>query len=314
MAIWGGIFNQSYYMAPAPGSSDFGSLYRHVNCFDQAAWLELTCSLLNATSWLAQQPFGFIKETYLVGIPNKVNNPFFGTDATRILVDNNDLKRTFFGCHVYVGNSKPFDSTDDAIYDGCAGPHLGTETAADYVTNSIQNTNETALYVNTYPGTINNIQPGDGVTGIDGQYFRTGGPNSSTSFSSTLTFQSPSSAQAVLNRLAPTSQPASVRRITHEDWANASSWVPTVLGEGWTTLFSQIVAAGESSTRAFWHIAGPDGIVLRITVITESPVTTGHRHPRSCASCCRCARSRKRAHRKYRAGSRDIVDGVQRAG
>lgn len=133
----GGNFLLDFYLL-ANDSNQPGTLFPYVNCMDQAAILELSCSLLggfSSTSWLYQQPFGYINPLHLVGIKAagtliNVNNPFFGTDSTRALVDINDRGRTGFGVHVYTGHSEPFNSPNDGIYDGCGGPHIGTETIA----------------------------------------------------------------------------------------------------------------------------------------------------------------------------------------
>ncbi|KAL7626982.1 hypothetical protein AAE478_003757 [Parahypoxylon ruwenzoriense] len=274
MTVWGGIFAEAYYRAAAPGSDDDGTLYRTVNCFDQAGMLELCCSLdvsnIHFTSWLLQQPFGYIKTTKLVGIGNgndgliDVNNPFFGTDQSRALVGNNDAGRTRFHCHVYVGYSKPFDRTNDAIYDACAKPHTGNENAAAYLAASRQDETETELYAtnNTYPGRVDTIQEGNGVTGIDGQPYQAGGPVA----------HHISRAANVLTKVVG-APPASFNiAITHVDWAHVDTWVSDVLGGEWSVPFKTITAS-EGSARAFWHLSGTDNASVRINVTVESVVT-----------------------------------------
>ena len=81
----GGNFWQEFYLL-VNDNDQLGTLYQSVNCMDQAAMLELSCSLLgssSSTSWLYQHPFRYINTTYLVGIRagagplTNVNNPFF---------------------------------------------------------------------------------------------------------------------------------------------------------------------------------------------------------------------------------------------
>ncbi|KAK0216126.1 hypothetical protein IW262DRAFT_198774 [Armillaria fumosa] len=85
---------------------------------DQAAIVELTCSLGRGasdppTSWVAQQPFGYIKDTHLVGVVGHdgnlltINYPFFGSDQTCSHLDPQDPTRTFFVCHTYQTTVHP---------------------------------------------------------------------------------------------------------------------------------------------------------------------------------------------------------------
>ncbi|KAI0316016.1 hypothetical protein OF83DRAFT_1173291 [Amylostereum chailletii] len=266
MSIWGGIFWESYYRA-ADISGEQGTLYRHVNCMDQAAMLELSCSFLggfSSTSWLAQQPFGYINPTYLVGVnsdtPILVNNPFFGTEWARAYIDRDDPARTMFGCHVYVGHSKPFVPGSDGIYDACGGPHVGSEDVAQFLTSSIDT--QTNLYqtTHTHPGTVGNVAQGDGVTGIDGNYW-----------------VPPAQARhpdvALPEALAQLTATRATRAtsVTHVDWAHVPAWLPSVLGDSWEVRFGR-VTVGTATARAFWHIADTSGEPLRVHVCVESVV------------------------------------------
>ena len=284
MTVWGGIFAESYYRAVAPGSTEEGTLYRTVNCFDQAGMLELVCSLsldVHLTSWLLQQPFGFIRTTHLVGIVGddgaliQVNNPFFGTDKTRALVDNDDAGRTYFHCHVYVGYKKPFDRNHDHIYDACAGPHTGDEDAAEYLHASRQELAETTLYTvnNTYPGSVETIEEGSGVTGINGQPYQPGGPLG-------VPVASSAPRAAVLTSLVGPPLESSAIDITHVDWAHVDSWVSEVLGAEWSVAFKS-VTAGPGIAHAFWHLArsynppqvpAVPAVPVRISVVVESAI------------------------------------------
>ncbi|KAG6887169.1 hypothetical protein C0995_000749 [Termitomyces sp. Mi166 len=182
----GGSFYEKLYLLEDPtGELPVGASAPFVNCMDQAAMLELSCSLRGgsfSTSWLYQLPFGYINTTHLVGVTNypgggsliNVNNPFFGNDIRYAeLQDINDPSRYPFRVHTYIGHSNPRDPDHDGIYDGCRGPHLGTETIAQYITNSIDR--QTTLYHSKpweayTPGSVDNVMQGIGVININAQW------------------------------------------------------------------------------------------------------------------------------------------------
>ncbi|KAI5824587.1 hypothetical protein K523DRAFT_252896 [Schizophyllum commune Tattone D] len=278
MAFWGGTFDLTLYLQ-ADDSGVPGSLFRYVNCMDQAGMLQLSCSLLGDTSWLGQQPFGYIHTTHLVGVADgygnliNVNNPFFGTEPQYALVDQNAPARTGFFCHVYVGNSKPFVSASDAIYDACSGPHAGTEIAQEYVTNSIDAT--TTLYSPTYiphPGTVQNIAMGPGVVGIDGQHFAHAAADTRAAFTA-------QAAGSALDRLlAPgggstdASDDAAAASIAHTDWAHLPEWLPSVLGADWTVQFAR-VGADTQRAHALYQLAdraSGHAVRVRVSVHTQT--------------------------------------------
>ena len=141
-----------------------------VNCYDQAAAINTLSGALGIkTEFLFINPFGYIKETKLVGIddsfdfiptspPDECNNPFFanpGAPPLRIVNGFIDtifsyLPRSSFDNHAvcaFLSNNKTYsDYTNDLnqyekdvlIYDACAGPILGldfdqyTKKAVDY--------------------------------------------------------------------------------------------------------------------------------------------------------------------------------------
>jgi len=86
------------------------------------------------------EPFGFIRKTKLIEPPEArdCNNPFYMSPAVTggrcVGVGcNSDLcrpTRSAFGNHAFV-------RLGTAIFDACAGPHLGTENLATYITNAI---------------------------------------------------------------------------------------------------------------------------------------------------------------------------------
>lgn len=90
-----------------------GEIWKHmseeptVNCMDQAALL-LICLSLGFSSPKDQgqlvcyntSPFGFIKETDLVGW-GRTNNPFFAGNRSRMIVKADDKNRSKFKRHIF---------------------------------------------------------------------------------------------------------------------------------------------------------------------------------------------------------------------
>ncbi|KAL1738417.1 hypothetical protein HDZ31DRAFT_51040, partial [Schizophyllum fasciatum] len=230
-----------------------GALARRINCMDQAAMLTLQCSLYGypSTSWLAQKPFGFIRRTNLVGVRDEigylttVNNPFFGTELNVASVADNYPDRTWFGCHVYVGHSKPFNIGSDGIYDACGGPHRGEETAAQYVAACIDTGTNLYQTRGIHPGTVNNIQVGDGVTGLNGHHIVYPPPGLNAAFVRS---------EDLFDRLTAASPGADATSVTHVDWAQTPGWLAAALGDTWTVRFENVTAA-DGCARAFFHLA-----------------------------------------------------------
>ncbi|KAG6871061.1 hypothetical protein C0995_008713 [Termitomyces sp. Mi166 len=250
----GGSFNERLYLLEDPtGEGPVGSLLPLVNCMDQAAMLELSCSLRGGSSlvsWLYQAPFGYINTTYLVGVTESgdlvgVNNPFFGTDISHAEVrDINDLSRSPFKVYVYVGHSSKFNrESDDGIYDGCSGPHLGTETIKKYITNAIDT--QTKLYGERpwecrAPGTVANVTQGNGVVSINDQRL--------FSQSCTLPLLTEPLSRLVDTAVANTGSP-----LAHVGWACLSTWLKATLGDEWKILYEQ-VTVGAAEAQALWLI------------------------------------------------------------
>ncbi|MCJ1391166.1 hypothetical protein MMC18_004028, partial [Xylographa bjoerkii] len=142
-----------------------------VNCYDQAGIVQICLGLVvNVTStWQYQKPFGYIMQTNLIGV-GQCNNPFFQSNGTPPVIGNNDAKRTGFGNHAFVS----IGSRANQIGDACGGPHQGTETLAQYIAASIQQSgngaDETTLYnsTGTKPGTAADVNAQAGVTSING--------------------------------------------------------------------------------------------------------------------------------------------------
>jgi len=105
-----------------------------VNCYDQAGAIQALSGALGIKAiWCFQclQPkiFGFIKKTNLIGVGD-CNNPFFKSNGSKEIVPDNDPERTSFSNHAFC-------KLESKIFDACAGPHLGTENAKQYLDSSV---------------------------------------------------------------------------------------------------------------------------------------------------------------------------------
>ncbi len=129
------------------------------NCYDQAAAVQAFSLALGASvGWVYLNPYGFIKETNLVGV-GRCNNPFFGLDVTKKVVPDDSPDRTAFGNHAFA------ELPSENVLDACAGPHTGSESRKDYVEASIDAT--PSLYPTSFqPGTAADIASGYGVSGV----------------------------------------------------------------------------------------------------------------------------------------------------
>ncbi|KAK4158920.1 hypothetical protein QBC43DRAFT_191029, partial [Cladorrhinum sp. PSN259] len=103
-----------------------------INCYDQAAIVQIALGLGPDTDveWMYMVPYGFIKPANLVGYPGKPCNSPFGQTVSNLNVLDTNTGRTFFRNHAFI-------KVNNYIADACAGPHLGTETLRDYITNAI---------------------------------------------------------------------------------------------------------------------------------------------------------------------------------
>ncbi|KAG7453165.1 uncharacterized protein BT62DRAFT_999198 [Guyanagaster necrorhizus] len=184
----GGEFLESFYLA-ADQSGNPGTLFRYVNC----------------------APFGYINDTYLVGVadqynnPILVNNPFFGLSPAKCTMTTRDL--LFWPVTAYTM--------------ACGGPHLGNEDAAGYLASSIDTL--TILYINSQPGNIHNIAIYPGVTSIDRFY-------SASPMALERHTESASKAVSTLLNLSTIETPGAVSYI---NWAHAPEWISNVLDGHW---------------------------------------------------------------------------------
>jgi hypothetical protein len=121
-------FRLSAYMEKS-GNSDTNRAGNIVNCYDQACAVSILGQLLGLDAEVIfLHPFGYINPINLVGI-GQCNNPFFSSTNAVVntpMASPDDIRREYFSNHMYV----LFDGT---VFDACAGPSLGTQTHATYL-------------------------------------------------------------------------------------------------------------------------------------------------------------------------------------
>lgn len=134
--------------------------YSRCNCYDMAAAISSLSGAAGVElTWLFLQPFGFLKQTDLIGI-GQCNNPFFASNGSAPIVAANDKKRIAFGNHAFCELSSK-------VHDACAGPHKGTETRAQYIDVCIEKKTDTTLYSSRRPGKESDIVVRAGVTKVE---------------------------------------------------------------------------------------------------------------------------------------------------
>ncbi|MCJ1246638.1 hypothetical protein MMC30_003847 [Trapelia coarctata] len=140
-----------------------------VNCYDQAGIFQIGLGLSPhaKSTWKFLSPFGYITQTNLIGV-GLCNNPFYESNGSTALTNNNDMQRTAFGNHCFVAVA----STEDHIADACAGPHVVSETVQGYIAAAVQQAgtgpNQTTLYGGWFrPGTENDLRDGYGIVSLN---------------------------------------------------------------------------------------------------------------------------------------------------
>jgi len=254
MAV-GGNFSLKRYLAMSDND-------RKVTCVDQAAMLELCCSLqggTQATTFLIQNPYGFINDTHLAGVKDKqgvlinVNNPFFERNPlkpTSPSIRKNDPLRTFFGTHVFNGQHRQDGSWN--IYDATSGPAIGPNIQQYYTTAIDYDPEPYKRHQGFRPGRPDEAKMDAGVIGIDGknpglQVQRTMAPlMRSLKGAPTLIANPPS---PLLNTVV-----AHADTVTHVDWARLPTWLRATLGDTWDVDDGWLTAS-EAETQAFWYIS-----------------------------------------------------------
>jgi len=247
----GGYFYYSYYVQAAAGRGP-GSLYPIVNCYDQAAMVQVLTSFNGPTaSWLYQDPYGYINTTYLVGIGN-CNNPFFQSNNTPQVIAVNSPYRTGFGNHAYNGLLAVLDRLNDRVYDACGGPHLGTETPQQYI--------NAAIDPRTSPRpSIYNITQYLGVTGY----------GASVALKTTAKSKPSEHVQNLVKKCSvDTPKPH-----FQAHWDDLPNWAKTVLGDRCEVAYHEVNVA-ETQMETLWHLTGVSGstdgnVVVRAEVLTR---------------------------------------------
>ena len=121
-----------------------------VNCFDQAYAVYLFGNLLGADVYVKRlEPFGYLKRTCLVG-RGYSNNPFYGDSATyesQPCCDANAVRRSSFSKHFFA-------MSNGLVFDGCAGPVLGTIGLDAYIQMSVDSSRSP---VGSRPGTVADV-------------------------------------------------------------------------------------------------------------------------------------------------------------
>ncbi|KAK0432538.1 uncharacterized protein EV420DRAFT_1772086 [Desarmillaria tabescens] len=252
-----------------------GGAKRVVNCADQAAVVELGCSLGRRAdeppmSWVVHERFGFINKTHLVGITDQnhhhilVNNPFFVDRVETAVLDINDPARSAFAQHVYhsFGNSATSGSEHvadtDYIYDACCGPYLGNETAVTYRALTIDTT--TRLYDQRDDMHPRIIAKHPGIPCIDGQHQ-----------TSPESLGANGAASAILGVFGLPVEATS--SMTYVSWAHVPEWIKEVLDDSWCVTDGR-VGVGEANAHTLWYLnrQGCSSSTLRITVYVQSPI------------------------------------------
>ena len=157
MSSSGGTLNLKKWITPA----DRGEFS---NCYDQAALTQVVLGLspVGRTIWQLMYPFGYIKETFLMGI-GRCNNPYFSQPdwGTGLVVTDDRVARSPFFNHVFLS----VVSRGNKIADATIGPHIANESLAEYLEATIDL--ETRRYDSeNRPGTANDVVQCDGVVGI----------------------------------------------------------------------------------------------------------------------------------------------------
>ncbi len=159
-----GLTYHTYGGAPAYASSNLGgtmdltgyidkSSGNTINCYDQASGVYSLGRLLGiGVEYRYMNPFGYINTVNLVGEGN-CNNPFYPLVSGDKITDADAVYpvRTPFGNHAFA-------KYGENIYDATAGPHTGTRTEAQYVTDTVDSSTQAEA---DYPaGDTTDISPG----------------------------------------------------------------------------------------------------------------------------------------------------------
>lgn len=147
---FGGVFELNDYLVDHPQAQP-------VNCYDQAGVVQtLLGSIGVPNTWQYMSPFGYINNTYLIGV-GLCNNPFYMANETPPVIGPNNPARSAFSSHAFV-------SCGPAVIDSCTGPHEGKATLSTYLEHAIDTRTTLATPSNT--GSAVNVLPSAGVASV----------------------------------------------------------------------------------------------------------------------------------------------------
>jgi len=131
------------------------------NCYDMANIVQAFLHLLGIkdVAYAFMSPFGFLKETQLIG-RGECNNPIYDSGKSGPLVDECDPARKPFSNHAFC-----ITPCGGKVLDACTGPHTGVEVVDQYLENAIDPVHPAASGYK--PGTVKDIHCGTGVVMID---------------------------------------------------------------------------------------------------------------------------------------------------
>ena len=135
------VFDLTKYLSGCSGDP--------VNCFDQAHAVYLFGNLLGADVYVKQmKPFGYLNRTQLVG-RGYTNNPFYGSSnyESQACCDVQALRRSSFSKHFFA-------MSNGLVFDGCAGPVLGTVGLDAYIQMSVDSSRSP---IGSRPGTTADV-------------------------------------------------------------------------------------------------------------------------------------------------------------
>lgn len=244
------------YYGEARIGGTYGSLQPLVNCYDQAAAVQVygTFSTGEQPSWLFQSTTGYVKTFNLVGI-GYCNNPFFRIYNTPQIININNVNRSGFANHAFNGSNRIYNSGSDFIYDATGGPQTGTLHPQQFLKALIDTA--TTLYGRNpsmaRPGTLGDIVKCPGVT--------------SRSFC-----PDDSGIGEHKEKLLSRCSASNAMSYSQVHWDDVLHWVKAVFGDSCDIAF-QYTHMEEGFSDSLWHLAGvkgaDDDIVLRVKIVTR---------------------------------------------
>ncbi len=221
-----------------------------LNCYDTASVLQyLLMSAGYGTQWLFMQPFGYLRQTPLIG-RGWCNNPFYAAAGNQPVVNVYDQGRTAFGNHAFVNVTNY-----GLVADACAGPHRGGETLAQYVTAAVD-----TQYPNpprVPQGTVNNVTAWLGV-----RYVNTVNAVKETAGIAHV---------AALKKLLKYKE---VKTLKEDKSGVAAKWpdpadCPALHGK-WKTGYEEVVPGSEEVVKLFMLNHGEQSMNIKLHVISGS--------------------------------------------